>query len=146
MCKNMKKSLRHFSLIHLGLAVLLAGMLAMRALSQRLYETVGFHVPTCVLHDIFRLYCPFCGGTRAVSALLTGNIVGALRANAAVVVTLPFLLHLDIRALVRIVRNKPVTPLSRPAIIALITVFAAFFVLRNVLLRFGINPTGDFIV
>ena len=142
----MKQRLFHFSLIHLVLAALFAGMLILRHLSQILDETMGFAIPTCLLHDALRLYCPFCGGTRAVSTLLTGNIVGALRANAAVVVTLPFLLHLDIRALVRIVRNKPVTPLSRPAIIALITVFAAFFVLRNVLLRFGINPTGDFIV
>lgn len=142
----MKQRLFHFSLIHLVLAALFAGMLILRHLSQILDETMGFAIPTCLLHDALRLYCPFCGGTRAVSTLLTGNIVGALRANAAVVVTLPFLLHLDIRALVRIVRNKPVTPLSRPAIIALITVFAAFFVLRNVLLLFGIDPTGDFIV
>ena len=142
----MKQRLFHFSLIHLVLAGLFAGMLILRHLSQILDETMGFAIPTCLLHDALRLYCPFCGGTRAVSTLLTGNIVGALRANAAVVVTLPFLLHLDIRALVRIVRNKPVTPLSRPAIIALITVFAAFFVLRNVLLLFGIDPTGDFIV
>ena len=141
----MKKSLWHFSLIHLGLIGLLAGMLAMRALSQRLDETVGLHLPTCVLHDVFRLYCPFCGGTRAVSSLLAGNIIGALRANAAVVVTLPFLIYSDIKALVLIFKNRTVTPLSRPAIIALITVFAAFFVLRNVLLHFGIDPTGDFL-
>lgn len=145
MCKNMKKSLWHFSLIHLVLAGLLAGMLAMRALSQRLYETVGFAIPTCVLHDLFRLYCPFCGGTRAVSSLLTGNIIGALRANAAVVTDLPFLLYSDVKALVHIVRNKPVTSLSRSGILALALFFAAFFVLRNVLLLFGIDPTGDFI-
>lgn len=32
-------------------------------------------MPPCIFHSVTGLYCPGCGGTRAVSALLHGHIV-----------------------------------------------------------------------
>lgn len=34
-----------------------------------------FEMPPCVLNAYFQIYCPGCGGTRAVEALLHGHIL-----------------------------------------------------------------------
>ena len=38
----------------------------------------GLNGYTCVVYRLFGIYCPGCGGTRAVSALLTGHFGQAL--------------------------------------------------------------------
>jgi len=137
----MKKQLLRLALIH-GVFIGFVGLiLGARYVSR----VLGLSLPVCLLHDVFGLYCPFCGGTRAVGALLTGDLVGALRVNAAVVLSLPLLIWADVRALVRILGKKPASPLLPLHPLIPILLFAAFFVLRNVLLLFGIDPTGDFL-
>ena len=37
--------------------------------------------PKCILHQCTGLYCPGCGNTRALSALLHGNFVDSLKMN-----------------------------------------------------------------
>ena len=108
-------------------------------------EATGIRIPTCTLHDLLGIYCPFCGGTRATLLLLSGDPLGALRANAAVVVTLPFLLWWDVAELVRILRDRPTPSRSLLSPVVFLILFAVFFVLRNLLVLFGIDPTGDFI-
>ncbi len=41
-------------------------------------------LPPCFFHQITGLPCPTCGGTRAVLALLSGDVSGALHANPLV--------------------------------------------------------------
>ena len=137
----MKKQLLRFALIHGAFLGFLGVILGARYVSR----VLGISLPVCLLHDVFGLYCPFCGGTRAVGALLAGNLMGALRANAAVVLSLPLLIWADARALVRILGKKSVSPLLPFHPLIPIVLFAAFFILRNVLLLFGIDPTGDFL-
>lgn len=40
----------------------------------------------CYIHAHYRIYCPGCGGTRAIIALLHGRVLEAFRYNALVVV------------------------------------------------------------
>lgn len=42
-------------------------------------------VPPCLFHKLTGLLCPGCGGTRAIARLGQGDVAGALRANALVV-------------------------------------------------------------
>lgn len=49
-------------------------------------------MPKCMLHALTGLDCPGCGSQRAIHALLHGDIGAALRANALLVASIPFLL------------------------------------------------------
>lgn len=49
------------------------------------------HVPLCPLHAATGLWCPLCGATRAVHALLHADLPAALHDNALLVVSAPLL-------------------------------------------------------
>lgn len=51
----------------------------------------GGHYPTCPLLAITGIYCPFCGGLRAVHDLTHFDLGGALDRNPVVVIALPIL-------------------------------------------------------
>lgn len=57
----------------------------------------------CYIHARYRLYCPGCGGTRAVKALLHGNLFQAIKYNALVVF---FFMDILIDCLLRIYLNN----------------------------------------
>lgn len=39
----------------------------------------------CLFHKLTKLYCPGCGGTRAVMSLLNGNMIASIKYNPIVV-------------------------------------------------------------
>lgn len=99
----------------------------------------------CVMHDVFHLYCPGCGGTRAVMLLARLDIVGALMSNPVVPYFAGLYLYLTIRAVPAIIRdadkiiywNTALTWVSAGLPIAV-------FVIRNILLVFwGVDTIGD---
>ena len=45
--------------------------------------------PTCYFHLLTGLYCPGCGGLRAIHQLLHGNLAAAARLNLLVILSLP---------------------------------------------------------
>lgn len=53
-------------------------------------RVTGLYMP-CLFHLVTGLYCPGCGITRMLSALLEGSFVVAFRSNPAVFLLLPFL-------------------------------------------------------
>ena len=109
---------------------------------SRLITTV---IPGCALHDFLKLYCPFCGGTRAIEALLSLNVVEAIRCNALVIVLLAVGVVLYGIAWGRLFRGE--TKLISIPIggwRALLVAIILFGVVRNVLMiAFGIDPLGD---
>jgi hypothetical protein len=54
-------------------------------------ETSGFY-PRCPVFTWLHIYCPGCGGTRAMAALLHGRVNEAIHWNVFAVVLLPFAL------------------------------------------------------
>ena len=94
------------------------------------------HVPgalgLCPLYATTGLYCPGCGGTRAVYDLAHGDILGALSMNPLFTLAVPLLAVLWVRWFVRS-RGIYVKPWPFPTWLsfAIPGVMVAFAVLRN---------------
>lgn len=73
-----------FYIIGWVLLALVAGVLAI--VHFGVLDKVG-GLPPCVLHRVTGLYCPGCGGTRAVIALFHGQILRSLFYHPIVVYT-----------------------------------------------------------
>ena len=107
-------------------------------------------IPTmpCVMHDALRIYCPGCGGTRALFALLQGDLLHSLYYNPAIVMGLGWFLHYEI-GVIRTLRKRDgrryyctsYTPWIVCGVILLI-----FHIVRNYLLvGMGFDMLQDFI-
>ena len=115
------------------------------SLYVRIARLITLIVPGCALHDFLRIYCPFCGGTRAIEALLAFDPISALRCNALVVALLILSAVLYVIAWVRLCRGET-RLLSIPAWgwTTLLVVTILFGIVRNLLMiLWGIDPLGD---
>jgi hypothetical protein len=88
--------------------------------------------PKCLFHKATGLYCPGCGMTRALYCLLHGELRKGLHENALAILALPVLGGMMLQLFLR--RRPPAAGSRfRPIwIAAILTVIAAFGVLRNV--------------
>lgn len=93
------------------------------------YETY----PDCMLYKITGIYCPGCGGTRAVAELMKGNLLLSIRQNALVVVILVILFSLYIELFLKIVfgcrYKSPI--LNLKFLYCILIIFILYSVLRN---------------
>ncbi len=136
-----KKERRLFLILH---AVLLTGILCF-PLYRHLVSLLPPILTGCVLHDYLFLYCPVCGGTRAVEALLRLDLFGALSYNLFVTVTLLAAFVLDIAAWVRFFQKKsPLCRIPGWAWVVFASFLGIYWIGRNLLMiLFGFDPTGD---
>ena len=136
-----RKAAKQFLLAHIAAiaAVLLLPLYA------RFADFLSFGMPKCLLHDIFYVYCPLCGGTRAAEALLRLNVAEAFRCNALVVLSVPFVLFFYLRAWRRLLRGEQqLWRVPAWVWIAVVSAMVLFGVARHVLMiGFGIDPLGD---
>ena len=138
-----KKSGRIYLLLHTILLAVLLAFPVYRAVAQRLSSVfMG-----CLIHDRFFLYCPLCGGTRAVSALLRFELAEAFSYNAFVVLLVFFAIALDVWAFVRLLRGHAnLLPIPGWGWIVLVVLMILYGVLRNYLMiAHGIDPVGDLV-
>lgn len=89
--------------------------------------------PPCPLHALTGLWCPLCGGTRAVQALAGGDVAAAAGANVLVLLAVPLLVVTWGRwtALRASGRPVPMLALSSRSLAVTSAVLVAFMVLRN---------------
>lgn len=91
----------------------------------------GTPLPSCPLHALTGIYCPGCGSTRCLHALVHLDLAGALAMNPLLVISLPLLaLMLLNGAGVRLRRLDPLMrALARPGL--WLWVLVGYAVLRN---------------
>lgn len=79
--------------------LLIAGAGATAALLSRLDPNIADNgLPPCLFHALTGLYCPGCGSTRALHALLHGDLAQAMAMNPLLVVALPVLALMALNA------------------------------------------------
>ncbi len=59
--------------------LLLVGLIA--PVSAWIFTRLGLRSPSCLFHDLSGYPCPSCGGTRALRAMVTGDLRGAFLLN-----------------------------------------------------------------
>lgn len=74
-------------------SVVALGLLASGVWLLRTFDpgAAGSLFPSCLFHDLTGWYCPGCGMTRALHALVHFDLVRAFAMNAALVLSLPLL-------------------------------------------------------
>lgn len=96
------------------------------------YIASHFMLPGCMTYQFLGIYCPGCGMTRSVIALLHGDVLLSLRQNAFVIFAIIVAVVLYIRFALRFfgVQLKPLK-LSKKAIYLFLIAAALYSVLRN---------------
>ena len=79
-------------------------------------------LPKCMFHQLTGLYCPGCGATRALSAMLHGDLKSSMHNN---------LLLFPLLALIAVLIVKPEISLKRPVAITIVAIVLLFTILRN---------------
>ncbi len=95
--------------------------------------------PPCPFHTLTGLHCPGCGTARGILRILGGDILGGLRQNLLLALTLPLLALADINIIFRVFGRKPPLPLENPPQpwgkllpLAAAILIGAFWILRNI--------------
>ena len=139
----MKQKLRHpiFLAMHAAALVIYLLLPLYWKLSGYIFKLFG----GCIMKRFLFLYCPLCGGTRAVMALARLDFVAAFQHNAFVAVAFFVILILDIVAWVRLFQKKQLLiKLPNWSWVAFAVAMIAYWILRNYLLiAYSIDPTGD---
>ena len=116
---------------HVALSVLV-GVCAVLFLFDR-YPRGWLFYPSCWVHGLTGLYCPGCGATRALHALLHGEFVRAFDFNALATLLAPaasaWMLILLYQALRYNRFRSPAVP--GPVLASAVLAMIAFAVLRN---------------
>ena len=103
---------------------------------------------TCRFKEKFHLYCPGCGGSRALVALLKFDLISSFVLYPPLLITVIILSFLYIRVFLSFIKNdeKYVNGFHFGSLIIIPAVILLHFVLRNVLLLFGIDLIGDLLI
>ena len=89
--------------------------------------------PACPFRLLTGLNCPGCGSTRALHRLVHGDVIGAFKFNALMMVVLPFLLYSLARYTIGAIRGRPLPRhyLAPAYMWMLLAVIVGFWVVRN---------------
>ena len=127
-----KKRLIYFSTINIGL---LCVALFLVWLGRFVAGTPLALATDCPSHIFFDIYCPFCGGTRAIRSLLKFDIMSSLIYNPAVLPAAIAFLVYDILTLKAIIQNKEHLPrVHKPVWISISVILVLNWIIRNILL------------
>lgn len=101
----------------------------------------------CVFHDLTHLYCPGCGGTRAVKALLKGHLLKSIYYNPSFILGVLLILYYEVGVFITLIKKNGKRYYYAKAIP--VYIYLAFLILfavvRDCLLVYGhIDMLHDF--
>ena len=99
-----------------------------------LNKNYHYRIP-CIFHEITGLYCPGCGTTRLIFALLEGHIKEAFNYNRLVFILLPFIISYYIYYSYLYIFNKKdniIYKIPNIYIYILLSITILFGILRNI--------------
>lgn len=136
----MKKEMKIFIIANVAVvfAVALFAVFASIAIHYGVYK--------CAFFEAFHLYCPGCGGTRALFALLRLDILSSLKYNPVLILGIIVYLFYDVRIFMAIKKGEDGYFRNckfRLLIAYGIFIIVHFFVRDALLLGFGIDLIGD---
>lgn len=107
----------------------------------------GEELIKCPFKYSFHMYCPGCGGSRSLSALLSFDVVRSFILFPALPLTVIILADLFLRALISFIKNdeRYIKNFKINLLIIIPAVIILNFFVRNILLLYGIDLIGDFI-
>lgn len=130
----------HRALLPLGIVL---GGAALALLLQVVFDPFSTHVPLCIVHQLTGIECPGCGATRAVHALLAGDLLLALRNNVLIVVALPLTVAGFVVWTARRVQGRTTDLMPSPGVVLVLAAIVGIFtVLRNLPAFWFIAPTS----
>ena len=109
-------------------------IVAMAALLLNNDPTRTFFLPKCAFHSLTGLFCPGCGGTRALYSLLHGDFLAAIHYNLFAILLAPIIIWLLTLDTGRVFFGWKLRPKPAPAILLWILFWAmlGYGVLRNI--------------
>ena len=102
----------------------------------------------CGIHMVFHVYCPGCGGTRALTALLQGKILDSLGYNPMIILGIFLILYYELGVVITLLKKsgKKYLYFRLWPVYAYLILGIIFAVVRDyLLLAEGIDVLGDFI-
>lgn len=114
--------------------IVLAGIAAAALLYRFPPEKYSFY-PVCPVYRYLHLYCPGCGSTRALAALLHGQVIEAMHYNPLFVALVPVLLLFGMMVYWKaVVRNEIRWPqIPGPALTFFLGIVTVFTIARNMI-------------
>ena len=100
----------------------------------RILDLMMRHRIPCIFNELTGFYCPGCGGTRSLIALLSGHPVKSFILHPFLIV---FIVQMAI-VFIRRIRRGMFT-MSKPEIAVMLTVLLGQWMVKNVLLLFGVD-------
>lgn len=134
--------LRDFLIINIACGIAAFMMLAVMVL-QRIHIIPS--IP-CGLVYLFHIYCPGCGGTRALFSMLHGHFLESLYYNPAVLLGAVLILYYEVAVIVTLVKNNgKIYYHKKPTLVYIyLTIVFGYAIVRDVLLLVpGIDMLGD---
>jgi len=118
-----------------SIALILVSILA---IFYRTYNpTCNIYFPKCPFWELTGFKCPGCGSQRALHYLLNLDIFSAIKENAILVISIPYILagltFDSVKKPNEYILKWRKTLFGRNAIVVILTIIIAFWILRNII-------------
>lgn len=119
-------------LIYKGATALIPIIILFLFITREYFITIVSQLPTCIFYTTFHQYCPSCGNTRSVTALLHGDIFQSIRYNISPILFgfLLFLAYIEM-ATYSFGKHIHLLPRKLSFYITLLIILVLYMIIRN---------------